>query len=150
VKSPPVSASGLASLFAVWLLLLRAKRGQFRYSAASLSRPAAFPPTYSIWKQRQTWNISTHKSSSGWAISISGHSASCWGFDFIRHKGVIHSDLAVHQFLLDHQQYPKISDFGGSSLKGSDAFGTENLTHLLHRDRQNLVSVFVSLFASIW
>ena len=53
---------------------------------------------------------------------------------FIHSKGIIHSDLAARQFLLDSKLHVKISDFGFSSFSDGDVLGFENSSHQLPRD----------------
>lgn len=53
---------------------------------------------------------------------------------FIHSKGVIHSDLAARQFLLDANFHVHLSDFGFSSLNSSDVLGFENPSHHMPRD----------------
>ncbi|KAL3475551.1 kinase-like domain-containing protein [Aspergillus californicus] len=55
---------------------------------------------------------------------------------YIHKKRVIHSDLAARQFLVDRNRNIRLSDFGGSSLNGSDAIAMENATHFLPRDEE--------------
>ena len=49
-------------------------------------------------------------------------------------QGIIHSDLAARQFLLDNGLHVKISDFGFSSFSDGDVLGFENSSHQLPRD----------------
>jgi serine/threonine protein kinase len=53
---------------------------------------------------------------------------------FIHSKGIIHSDLAARQFLLDSRLHVKISDFGFSSFSDGDVLGFENSSHHLPRN----------------
>jgi len=53
---------------------------------------------------------------------------------FVHSKGIIHSDLAARQFLLDSRLDVKISDFGFSSFGDGDVLGFENSSHQLPRD----------------
>lgn len=53
---------------------------------------------------------------------------------FIHSKGVIHSDLAARQFLLDADFHAHLSDFGFSSLNNGDVLGFENSSHHMPRD----------------
>ena len=53
---------------------------------------------------------------------------------FIHGKGIIHSDLAARQFLLDSKLHVKLSDFGFSSFSDGDVLGFENASHHLPRD----------------
>lgn len=53
---------------------------------------------------------------------------------FIHSKGVIHSDLAARQFLLDANLHAQISDFGFSSFNDGDVLGFENSSHQMPRD----------------
>ena len=68
---------------------------------------------------------------------------------FVHSKGIIHSDLAAHQFLLDSTLYVKLSDFGFSSFSDGDVLSFENPSHHLPRDIDgNMPSTFWSnLFA---
>lgn len=66
---------------------------------------------------------------------------------FIHGKGVIHSDLSARQFLVDKRCSIRLSDFGGSSLQGSEAFVMENATHFLPRDEDAPNTVQSDLFA---
>jgi serine/threonine protein kinase len=53
---------------------------------------------------------------------------------FIHSKGIIHSDLAARQFLIDGSLHVRLSDFGFSSFGGGDVLGFENSSHHLPRD----------------
>lgn len=53
---------------------------------------------------------------------------------FVHSKGIIHSDLAAHQFLLDSTLHAKLSDFGFSSFSDGNVLGFENPSHHLPRD----------------
>lgn len=53
---------------------------------------------------------------------------------FIHSRGVIHSDLAARQFLLDSTLHVHLSDFGFSSFSDGDVLGFENASHHLPRD----------------
>jgi serine/threonine protein kinase len=66
---------------------------------------------------------------------------------FIHGKDVIHSDLSAHQFLVDKNRNVRLSDFGGSSLQGSEAIVMENATHFLPRDEDSPNTVQSDLFA---
>ncbi|KAE8161285.1 kinase-like protein [Aspergillus tamarii] len=66
---------------------------------------------------------------------------------FIHNKGVIHSDLCARQFLVDKRCNARLSDFGGSSLHGSDAIIMENATHFLPRDEDAPNTVQSDIFA---
>lgn len=66
---------------------------------------------------------------------------------FIHEKDVIHSDLSARQFLLDKSRNIRLSDFGGSSLQGSEAIVMENATHFLPRDEDAPNTVQSDLFA---
>lgn len=66
---------------------------------------------------------------------------------FIHGKDVVHSDLSARQFLVDEKLNIRLSDFGGSSLQGSDALVMENATHFLPRDEDSPNSVQSDLFA---
>ncbi|KAE8381987.1 kinase-like domain-containing protein [Aspergillus bertholletiae] len=66
---------------------------------------------------------------------------------FIHAKGVTHSDLSARQFLVDKHCNARLSDFGGSSLQGSDAIIIENATHFLPRDEDAPNTVQSDLFA---
>lgn len=68
---------------------------------------------------------------------------------FIHGKGIIHSDLAARQFLVDSTLNVKLSDFGFSSFSDGDVLGFENTSHHLPRDIDgNMPSTFQSdLFA---
>lgn len=52
---------------------------------------------------------------------------------FIHQKDIIHSDLSARQFLVDEKENIRLSDFGGSSLHGSDAMVIEGATHYMPR-----------------
>ena len=52
----------------------------------------------------------------------------------IHNKGIIHSDLAARQFLLDANLHVHLSDFGFSSLNSGDVLGFENSSHHMPRD----------------
>jgi serine/threonine protein kinase len=54
--------------------------------------------------------------------------------EFVHSKGIIHSDLAARQFLLDSTLHAKLSDFGFSSFSKGDALGFEVSSHHLPRD----------------
>ena len=67
---------------------------------------------------------------------------------FIHSKDVIHSDLSARQFLVDKNGKDiRLSDFGGSSVQGSDAIVMENATHFLPRDENLPNTVLSDLFA---
>ncbi|KAE8406524.1 kinase-like protein [Aspergillus pseudonomiae] len=66
---------------------------------------------------------------------------------FIHGKGVLHSDLSARQFLVDKRYNARLSDFGGSSLQGSDAIIMENATHFLPRDEDAPNTVQSDIFA---
>jgi serine/threonine protein kinase len=68
---------------------------------------------------------------------------------FVYGKGIIHSDLAARQFLLNNALHVKLSDFGFSSFSDGDVLGFENPLHHLPRDIDgNMPSTFQSdLFA---
>lgn len=66
---------------------------------------------------------------------------------FIHKKDVIHSDLSARQFLMDKKYNIRLSDFGGSSLQGSEAIVMENASHFLPRDEDSPNSVQSDLFA---
>lgn len=53
---------------------------------------------------------------------------------FVHSKGIIHSDLAARQFLLDSTLHVNLSDFGFSSFSNGDVLGFENSSHHLPRD----------------
>ncbi|OBT60197.1 hypothetical protein VE03_10433 [Pseudogymnoascus sp. 23342-1-I1] len=53
---------------------------------------------------------------------------------FIHSKGIVHSDLAARQFLVDGALHLHLSDFGFSSFGGGDVLGFENSSHHLPRD----------------
>lgn len=53
---------------------------------------------------------------------------------FIHSKGIIHSDLAARQFLVDATLHIHLSDFGFSGFGGGDVLGFENPSHHLPRD----------------
>lgn len=53
---------------------------------------------------------------------------------FIHSKGVIHSDLAARQFLVDDALHVRLCDFKFSSFSDGDALGFENSSHHLPRD----------------
>lgn len=52
----------------------------------------------------------------------------------IHTKGIIHSDLAARQFLLDADLRVHLSYFGFSSLNSGDVLGFENSSHHMPRD----------------
>lgn len=54
--------------------------------------------------------------------------------EYIHNRGIIHSDLAARQFLLDSTLKVKLSDFGFSSFGDGDVLGWENPSHHLPRD----------------
>ncbi|ODM20954.1 hypothetical protein SI65_04007 [Aspergillus cristatus] len=66
---------------------------------------------------------------------------------FIHWKDVIHSDLSARQFLVDGNSNVRLSDFGGSSIQGSEATVMENATHFLPRDEDAPNTVLSDLFA---
>ncbi|KAJ5562558.1 kinase-like protein [Penicillium sp. DV-2018c] len=66
---------------------------------------------------------------------------------FIHERDVIHSDLSARQFLVDKSYNIRLSDFGGSSLQGSDAIVMENATHFLPRDESAPNTVQSDIFA---
>lgn len=66
---------------------------------------------------------------------------------FIHKKDVIHSDLSARQFLVDKKCNIRLSDFGGSSLRGSEAIVMENASHFLPRDEDAPNTVQSDLFA---
>ena len=67
---------------------------------------------------------------------------------FIHSKNVIHSDLSARQYLLGKgRNNVRLSDFGGSSLQGSEALVMKNATHFLPRDEELPNSVQSDLFA---
>ncbi|QRD91184.1 kinase-like domain-containing protein [Aspergillus flavus] len=66
---------------------------------------------------------------------------------FIHKKSVIHSDLSGRQFLVDKRCNARLSDFGGSSLQGSDAIARENAIHFLRRDKDAPNTVQSDIFA---
>lgn len=67
---------------------------------------------------------------------------------FIHSKTIIHSDLSARQFLVSpNGKDIRLSDFGGSSLDGSDAIVMENATHFLPRDEDAPNTVLSDLFA---
>jgi serine/threonine protein kinase len=66
---------------------------------------------------------------------------------FIHEKRVIHSDLSARQFLLDKNFNVRLSDFGGSSLNGSEAIVMENATHFLPRDEESPNTIQSDIFA---
>lgn len=53
---------------------------------------------------------------------------------FIHSKGIVHSDLAARQFLLDEALHVHLCDFGFSGFGGGDVLGFENASHHLPRD----------------
>jgi serine/threonine protein kinase len=67
--------------------------------------------------------------------------------DVIHRKQVIHSDLSARQFLVDESLNLRLSDFGGSSLHGSEALVMENATHFLPRDEDAPNTVQSDIFA---
>lgn len=66
---------------------------------------------------------------------------------FIHQKDVIHSDLSARQFLVDEKENIRLSDFGGSSLHGSDAMVIEGATHYMPRGEGEPNSVRSDIFA---
>jgi serine/threonine protein kinase len=76
-----------------------------------------------------------------------------WGRQIIEaivliHKhNVIHSDLALRQYLLDDHLDARLSDFGASAFPGHNAFGFENTSHCLPRDFNQPNTVQSDLFA---
>jgi len=66
---------------------------------------------------------------------------------FIHQKNVIHSDLSARQFLVDDKKNIRLSDFGGSSLHGSDAMVIEGATHYMPRREGEPNSVQSDIFA---
>lgn len=67
--------------------------------------------------------------------------------NFIHKNEVIHSDLSARQFLVDKRLNIRLSDFGGSSLRGSEAIVMENATHFLPRDEDSPNTVQSDIFA---
>jgi serine/threonine protein kinase len=65
----------------------------------------------------------------------------------IHRKQVIHSDLSARQFLVDKSLNLRLSDFGGSSLHGSEALVMEKATHFLPRDEDAPNTVQSDIFA---
>lgn len=61
--------------------------------------------------------------------------------------GVIHSDLALRQYLLDNRLDARLSDFGASAFPGRDSLGLENASHSLPRDFDQPNTVKSDLFA---
>lgn len=66
---------------------------------------------------------------------------------FIHGKDVIHSDLSARQFLVGKGCNARLSDFGGSSLQGSEAIVMENAAHFLPRDEDAPNTIRSDLFA---
>ena len=66
---------------------------------------------------------------------------------FIHSKDVIHSDLGTRQFLVDKSCNIRLSDFGGSSLLGSEALVVESVSHFLPRNTYYPSTVQSDLFA---
>lgn len=66
---------------------------------------------------------------------------------FAHEKDVIHSDLSARQFLVDRRCNLRLSDFGGSSLRGSDAIVMETATHFLPRDEDKPNTIQSDIFA---
>ncbi|KAA8647706.1 uncharacterized protein ATNIH1004_006403 [Aspergillus tanneri] len=66
---------------------------------------------------------------------------------FIHGKDVIHSDLSACQFLVDKNCNIRLSDFGGSSLQGSEAIVMETASHFLPRDEGSPNTIQSDLFA---
>lgn len=66
---------------------------------------------------------------------------------YIHHRDVIHADLAAKQFLVDKALNVRLSDFGGSSLHGSEAMVRETVTHFLPRDIDAPCTVQSDIFA---
>jgi serine/threonine protein kinase len=66
---------------------------------------------------------------------------------FIHAKDVIHSDLSARQFLVGKKCNVRLSDFGGSSLQGSEAIVMENASHFLPRDEGSPNTIQSDLFA---
>ncbi|KAL2012819.1 hypothetical protein VTN00DRAFT_344 [Thermoascus crustaceus] len=67
--------------------------------------------------------------------------------NYIHQNGVVHSDLAARQFLLDDGMHLRLSDFAGASLDGSGALIIENATHYLPRDEVSHSSMKTDIFA---
>jgi serine/threonine protein kinase len=57
--------------------------------------------------------------------------------NFIHKNDVIHSNLSARQFLVDEKLNIRLSDFGGSSLRGSEAIVMEIATHFLPWDKDS-------------
>lgn len=53
---------------------------------------------------------------------------------FVHEKGIIHSDLAARQFLVDGNLRVRLSDFRFSAFYSGDVLGFENSSHHLPRD----------------
>ena len=70
---------------------------------------------------------------------------------FIQGKGIIHSDLAARQFLLDSKLHVKLSDFGFSSFSDGDVVGFENASQHLPRntDGNTIQSDLLALGSSL-
>ncbi|RMD42122.1 hypothetical protein DV735_g3001, partial [Chaetothyriales sp. CBS 134920] len=69
------------------------------------------------------------------------------GVDFIHGHGVIHSDLALRQYLVDDNLNALLADFNASQLGEHVALGYEKATHCLPRDYTDLNTVASDLFA---
>lgn len=65
----------------------------------------------------------------------------------IHQRDIIHSDLSARQFLVDERDNIRLSDFGGSSLHGSDSMVIEGATHRMPRDEGAPNSVQSDIFA---
>ncbi|KAI9874616.1 MAG: hypothetical protein M1830_009552 [Pleopsidium flavum] len=65
----------------------------------------------------------------------------------IHEKGVVHSDLALRQFLLDTDLNARLSDFGASGYPGQSALGMEGASHYLPRNADLPNTVESDLFA---
>ena len=66
---------------------------------------------------------------------------------FAHQKDLIHSDLSARQFLVDRGCNLRLSDFGGLSLRGSDAIVTETATHFLPRNEDEPNTIQSEIFA---
>jgi serine/threonine protein kinase len=85
--------------------------------------------------------------------NISGRRRWRWGQQIIEavvllhSHGIIHSDLALRQYLVDDRLDARLSDFGASAFPGHDALGLENASHCLPRDFDQPNTVESDLFA---
>lgn len=66
---------------------------------------------------------------------------------YIHRRGVIHSDLALRQYLLDDKYDARLSDFASSSYGQHQALGMENASHYLPRDPEEPNTIQSDIFA---